>query len=156
MLKNIKRIFIFILGFFLFSCDTVQKNDQKMNLLKLAALISQNPVPVFAEYGMPHAWYTISGSVVDESANPIQDIQVSFCDMITQSDESGNWSIDSNSSFCPKPHTLQVEDVDGDQNGSFEDAQVTLNLVQTEPENRWYEGKFEQSGVAIILETKTK
>jgi len=148
MSKHIKRIFIFILGFFLFSCDTVQKNDTKKNPLNLMALVNQDPI---AEYGMPYARYTISGSVVDGDVNPIQDIQVSFCDKVTQSDISGNWSIDSDASFCPKPYTLQVKDVDGNQNGNFDDEQILLNLVQTEPENGWFEGKFEQSGISIIL-----
>ncbi len=153
MLKQIKRIIIFVLGFFLFSCDTVQKNDQKMNqsLVKLALL---NPSTYYAEYGMPYARYTINGNVVDEAANPVQGIQVSFCDLVTQSDASGNWSIDSDASFCPKPDTLQAKDVDGSQNGSFDDEQILLNLVQTKPENKWFRGKFEQIGISITLKSK--
>jgi putative lipoprotein (rSAM/lipoprotein system) len=174
MLKQIKRLFIFVLGFFLFSCDTVIKSDNNKNSRKSLSLIAlagqyakgitPNPIHVeygpppgdiVVEYGMPYAHYAISGSVVDGDGEPVQGIQIAFDDIMTQTDASGKWSIDSETSFVEE-FTLQVRDVDGENNGSFKDDQVELNLVQTEPEDGWFQGKFEQSNITVTLDPKTK
>ena len=85
---------------------------------------------VKAEYGMPHASYKLVGEVLSEDGTPVPGIKVTyrhdfdennFFEEDTYSDEAGKVSFDSRDFHAePSDISVRLEDVDGEENGSFD------------------------------------
>ena len=60
--------------------------------------------------------------------------------------------------FCAERDTqdcvVRAADIDGAENGEYEDTEVLLDLQQTAPGEGWYEGVFEQHDIDIVLPEK--
>lgn len=111
-----------------------------------------------AEYGMPHASYTIEGAVVESgTSNPIRGIAVTFesgSGSAGYSGADGAFRLGAISFPCGNGCVLEAKDVDGDENGgAFLPATITLSPTQTGPgDGDWSLGAFEQKGVVVRLE----
>ena len=141
MKKRILRFVSIFLGLLLSGCDRGSDNA---------------PAP---EYGTPRAEYEIDGRVTDSAGNPIENIQVTFVDAdvreytTVHSNAEGEWSIYTEEFPCGVNCQLEVADVDGEENGSFESKTVTLRLQHTDSgSGSWDEGTYEQHGIEIVLD----
>ena len=109
------------------------------------------------EYGCPEATYHVKGIVTDEQGVPIEGIGVHE---ITQwnddegqhqmmgygdtTDKDGRYSLDLQYAFPRQPITVDVHDIDGTANGSYNDTVVSINTESvplTGGNGRWYEGE---------------
>lgn len=111
------------------------------------------------EYGMPHARYRVSGTVVTRRQHqPIPGIVVTLNNRaITTSDTTGAWSLDSFSFYDGSGCELKFGDPDGPANGGqFAARTITVQARQTAAGNDgWYHGQFESNGNEIELDGDT-
>ncbi|MBQ8493172.1 MAG: hypothetical protein IJ464_02690 [Alistipes sp.] len=75
------------------------------------------------EYSEFHAEFGATGRVVDPEGNPIKGIEASVGDRATTTDDNGWFFVDG---ISPE---LNLEDVDGEANGSFESRTITLGAT---------------------------
>ncbi|MGP1476254.1 MAG: radical SAM-associated putative lipoprotein [Phocaeicola sp.] len=105
------------------------------------------------EYGTPTVDYVYKGKVTDEKDVPIQGIQVaadlkdpndaSIKKDTIYTDANGEFQKKITGLYTVKSATIKFSDVDGKQNGSFQDATITTeDLVKTKKRNGWYLGEF--------------
>ena len=104
------------------------------------------------DYGVPSIRYLLSGSVTNAATgDPVQGIELEFQGFTTSSTKEGVWSFDAHDvDYCGDACTLDARDVDGDDNGVFEDTQVALDPTQTmghSPE----EGIYEQFDIVVPM-----
>ena len=106
-------------------------------------------------YGSPTATYKVDGTVTDSATGlPIPGIQVTYMGGKGLSGTDGRFSLTVTSNYCTVCQAV-ADDVDGAANGTYGEAAVALNLVQTAPgDGKWFFGTFEQSGVAIKMVPK--
>jgi len=110
------------------------------------------------EYGAPHATYHLGGTVTDAATGtPIPGIRITFwnyAEATTCSGQDGTFALNATTSYCPSC-PAKAADVDGTLNGSYQDKDIPLTLVQTAPgDGRWNFGTYEQKGMAIKLDPK--
>ena len=119
------------------------------------------------EYGVPHADYTVKGSVIDEvTEEPIAGIRVGYSPVEWDEDAFGpepeyHWEPDTyvissanggftlTGSFFNEGKNailpVYVEDIDGEENGSFQAKKVEVDFkdaVQSGKPDSWYGGEF--------------
>ncbi len=104
------------------------------------------------DYGAPSIRYLFSGTVTNAATgDPVQGIELDFQGITTASTKEGVWSIDTQAAdYCADACVLNAHDVDGEDNGVFEDLQVALAPTQTmghSPE----EGTYEQFDIAVPM-----
>ena len=124
-----------------------------------------------AEYGMPHANYKLLGDVADSKGNPVKGIRVVFAPYGTSgghqwendtlyTDDKGHFERDKvrfEFGWVDDTVTFLAEDIDGEENGSFQTKElvgkdkITINQVK-EGDGRWYEGDFEISAQITLEE----
>lgn len=131
--NSIIGLLLSILGFVAASCDTLDEYGTPA-----------------AEYGAPYATYKVSGTVSDETSEPISGIEVVLAgeyDGISDTaytDDEGAYelSIESTSS---DEIPLSFNDVDGVDNGYFEDVDTVANFSDVEftGGESWYKGEGE-------------
>ncbi len=112
------------------------------------------PTPI--EYGMPHADFKISGTVLSADQNqPIKGLSVTIRDTVyhwraidsTKTDSLGRYSLQ----FCEEPYlntwNLEFVDVDSTENGSFRSKDTIISIPENElkdPSDSWYKGHAEK------------
>lgn len=113
------------------------------------------------EYGTPYSTFRVSGKVVDETGQPVNNILVTPMSdsqvYNTQTDNYGEFSVIGRSgpgSFDKV--VVAFSDIDGDQNGGVHEGKtVEISLVKTrEPskdDSGWYQGEFSASDQDITL-----
>jgi len=108
------------------------------------------------EYGTPHATFIINGNVKDESSSGnIKNIKVELDDNIVYTDESGNYQITFEDFPDDHTYTIQFKDVDGVDNGEYEDLETTIEFKDAEYTGGkgWYSGETEQE-LNVTLKSK--
>ena len=110
------------------------------------------------EYGMPHADYFIDGKIVLEGTDdPIENLKVrwvkgnyEYYNPIDSAytDENGNFSFNRFAEFPLSSYSLDIQDIDGEENGEFNDTiiDVTVNRDEYKGGNgNWYDGEYHKS-----------
>jgi putative lipoprotein (rSAM/lipoprotein system) len=116
------------------------------------------------EYGVPNADYTVKGTVVNKAdAKPIKGIRIGFTRSYSEpvtmygvmpqpfrsnaadtTNVTGNYEFSDN--FIPvEGINIYVEDIDGTQNGLYNDTVINVDLKNATKSGKttnWYEGKF--------------
>ena len=84
---------------------------------------------VTACYGVPYNDFCVQGKVVDaQTEEPIQDIQITvvpqdgFPRQSTSTDSKGLFAVYELYNIPPSGYTIECTDIDGELNGSYEDA----------------------------------
>ncbi len=109
------------------------------------------------EYGTPEATYHVKGTVTDGQGHPIQGIgvmeQMHWSDETHSpvttgyqdtTDKDGNYNVTLLGGFPHQPVTVDFNDIDGVQNGSYRDTMVTVatdDVPLTGGTGSWYEGE---------------
>lgn len=130
-----------------------------LGLIVSACSIADETNPPAPMYGMPSAEYKVNGTVKNESGDPIEGIQITLnSEVQVYSDENGEWLIEDNAVANFDESILEVEDIDGtDNGGEFSDKTVELTLTQTEDgDGDWDEGTYEQHDIDIVLTEETE
>ncbi|MCL2596617.1 MAG: radical SAM-associated putative lipoprotein [Paludibacter sp.] len=117
-------------------------------------------------YGMPSADYFIDGKVVSEQTEePIKDLKIRFVGQIGSdyhpidsvfSDENGEFNFVRQREFPLTSYSLDIQDVDGDLNGAFNDTTVNVQIENDEyqgSDGEWYFGTYRKT-FDIKLEQK--
>ena len=108
------------------------------------------------EYGTPFATFIIDGNVTDENSEDILGIKVVMEYDTTLTDSQGKFQTKTNAWPDNQDFTLQLKDIDGELNGSYEDLDTVIQF--TDPifeggEGGWYDGEVKKE-VDIILKKK--
>jgi putative lipoprotein (rSAM/lipoprotein system) len=109
------------------------------------------PVP---EYGMPHASFDLSGTAVDGTTDaPIPGIEVDFDGNTATTGADGAWSLQVETAFaCGPDCTLSAQDVDGEDNGTYDPAEQPFTATQTaEGDGDWDEGAWEAHDIEVRM-----
>lgn len=109
------------------------------------------------EYGTPEAHYQVKGTVANEQGEPIEGIgvgevrrwieeagEVQFCGYKDTTDAEGRYKVDFDRAFPRQPLSLDFHDIDGAENGNYNDTTVTINTESVEltgGDGHWYEGE---------------
>ncbi len=96
------------------------------------------------EYGTPHATYKLNGKVTNENNEGINNIRVTMYYDTAFTDESGNYNLESINYPPGQEVILTFTDVDGNNNGSFQESDTTVSFEGAEYENgdgSWYLGE---------------
>ena len=114
------------------------------------------PFPGACEYGCPEATYHVKGTVTNTEGQPIEGIGVGkrylyndensepVYSYFDTTDAEGRYSINNYCSFPGEPFPLHFCDIDGDENGSYNDTVVgikTDDVQLTGGDGHWYEGE---------------
>ena len=104
------------------------------------------------DYGAISIRYLLSGTVTNAATGEgVQGIELDFQGVTTQSSKGGAWSFDTHEAgYCADACVVDARDVDGEDFGVYEDAQVAIDPTQTmghSPE----EGIYEQFDVAVPM-----
>lgn len=102
------------------------------------------------KYGCPEADYHVKGTVTNEQGQPIAGVGVcqnnwyddrSYSDT---TDADGHYSVDCKYAMPGEPLSLGFYDIDGVENGSYNDTIVTINTENVPlhgGHGEWYEGE---------------
>jgi putative lipoprotein (rSAM/lipoprotein system) len=108
-------------------------------------------------YGMPHADYKVSGTVLSSDQNlPIKGLLVSIRDTAntagifdsTKTDSLGKYSLQFSRAPWNSTWDLKVKDIDSTENGSFLNKDTIISIPESElrePSGNWYEGHAEKN-----------
>lgn len=118
---------------------------------------------VRVEYGVPNADYVVKGKITDKTnAKPIKGIRIGFSPYpgimvmygvmptpyrstkADTTDISGNYEFSDNI-FPTDEITVYVQDVDGSENGLYNDTTINLDIENAAISGKkrdWYDGKF--------------
>lgn len=133
------------------------------------------------EYGVPNADYTVKGIVIDKTdAKPIKGIRIGFSRVYPEpvlmygvmpqpyrsikadtTDINGAYKLSDNFSVGEIEDnilTVYVQDIDGAENGSFNDTILNVdfeNVKKTGKSTNWYDGEYSLD-VNIQLRPKTE
>ena len=125
---------------------------------------------IACEYGVPEATYHVKGTITNEQGMPLAGIGVQENKQWNEADGSyqmtgyndttdkdGRYSLDIQYAFPGQPLSIDVHDIDGAANGSYNDTVVTINTesVHLTGGDSWYEGEGEIT-YNITLTEKTK
>jgi len=107
---------------------------------------------VVAEYGMPWAKYTVSGTIrTSDTRLPINGIRVTLRDTAAGShpfdtvytDTAGKYSVEYSNAPWDNTWILHAEDVDGSANGTYDAKDTTFSIPDTALDSAngaWYRG----------------
>lgn len=126
-------------------------------LLGVGTMISCEHGPFACEYGCPEATYHVKGVVSNEQGIPIAGIGVQEIKRWNDADgayrvtgygdttdKDGRYSLEFPYAFPGLPLSVDVHDIDGAANGSYNDTVVTINTESVEltgGNGHWYEGE---------------
>jgi hypothetical protein len=104
------------------------------------------------DYGVPSIRYLLSGTVTNATTGRgVQGIELEFQGITTSSSEGGAWSFDTyDADYCADDCRIGARDVDGEDNGTYQEQTVVINPVQTmghSPE----EGIYEQFDIGVMM-----
>ncbi len=127
---------------------------------------------IACEYGVHEGTYHVKGTVTNEQGQPIAGIGVQeierwndeadslqltgYCDT---TDKDGRYSLDFPYAFPGQPLYVDVHDIDGAANGSYNDTVVTINTESVEltgGSGDWYEGEGEITYNITLTEKTNK
>lgn len=103
-----------------------------------------------AEYGVPHADFTVKGKVVDKGTkNPVQGVRVQLSNhqehetASSTTDAQGDYEL-TKTDFPGEELTLRVDDMDGAQNGSYASESTPIDFDGATPvgASGWYKGEY--------------
>ena len=119
--------------------------------------ISVGCTTIACEYGVPECSYHVKGIVTDEQGQPIAGIGIQETKRWNEADGSyqltgygdttdkdGRYSLDFTYAFPGLPLSVDVHDIDGAANGSYNDTVVTINTESVEltgGNGHWNEGE---------------
>jgi len=114
---------------------------------------------VRVEYGMPSADYFIDGNIVSEQTKePIRNLKVRWVENMyqnrprpidsTYTNESGKFSFIGRKEFPMNEYSLDIQDVDGELNGEFNDSTINVTVNRDDYEGgsgSWYKGEYHKT-----------
>lgn len=112
-----------------------------------------------AEYGMPHATFDLDGTVLGAGTDSgVEGLTVSFDGNEATTGADGTWTMTEVSAFpCGDNCSLTVTDTDGDDNGAYDEEQVTFAASQVEEgDGSWDEGRWEATGITVEVDPATR
>ena len=134
--------------------------------------LSMTGCGVSCEYGCPEATYHVKGIITDEQGAPLEGIgvqeikqwnddegQLQVMGYGDTTDKDGRYSLDFQYAFPGLPISVDVHDIDGAANGSYNDTVVSINTenVQlTGGNGHWYEGEGDITYNIILTEKTNK
>ncbi len=108
-------------------------------------------------YGTPSATFSVKGKVTDEESKPIPgiDVRIRYDDEGKLTDEQGNFVFSKSRTFSigKDPMPLVFTDIDGPENGSFEQTTANVQFTQNpdvKPDS-WYQGDFTAEDVTVVM-----
>ena len=121
----------------------------------IATSCVKSPPPM---YGVPNADYFIDGKIVSEETNePIKDLKVRFFEKMSDEREHSFDSVFTNAegSFefsryqdLIRYYSIEVKDIDGEENGAFNDTTINVTINQNEfqgGDGSWYDGVYRKN-----------
>lgn len=133
-----------------------------LSMLGFSSCNNNNPFEPVCEYGTPHADQLIKGKVVssEKPKKGIENIQLilkkpesSFGDTI-YSKADGSFELKRSGFSAEEKFLLEVKDIDGKQNGLYENKTLNIQLKQTKKgDGNWFRGVGE-ANVTIPLKPK--
>jgi len=108
-------------------------------------------------YGVPHADFTIKGSVADTEMNPLNGIEVTHNGAVLgETNSQGAFNVEFSEFSMEKVDTvvLNFHDVDGKENGGkFIDAAATVKMTAKDFDDKsgWKTGEYTASGVRVTM-----
>ena len=120
------------------------------------------------EYGTPSAEYKLMGKIVSEENQEkgIKGIQVTMNDIKYPREENKNVKTDEKGYFTLQQedfprnkHVVNIEDIDGELNGSFEDKKIEIEFTDEDYEGgsgSWYKGAATKDLGVIKLTPKAE
>ena len=139
------------------------KNSDKGNDSESSSENKDNWDSVECMYGTPIVTFSVKGNVTDTDGRPIKGIRVKV-DYYTSTltDEQGKFGFDKvqmigfgNDSFNKQ---LEFQDIDGEENGSFEDKEINVTFIRDKDVQRdtWYFGDYKAKDTDVVLQTKSE
>jgi putative lipoprotein (rSAM/lipoprotein system) len=119
-----------------------------------------------AEYGVPHADYSVKGTVTDAAGTAIPGIEIRIkahgeyeVNEPAYTNEQGGFDV-TYGAFPKEKFVLTATDVDGEANGSFKADSVEVvfskNDFYKKGDDRWYEGAARKEIPAIVLKEEVE
>jgi putative lipoprotein (rSAM/lipoprotein system) len=100
------------------------------------------------EYGAPHATFIVKGHVKSsQSEDPIPAIRIIMGYDTSYTDQNGNYQAENNAFPTDQSFLLEFSDVDGPQNGLYENLDTTVEFTDpqfTDGNGEWDSGKTEK------------
>ena len=109
----------------------------------------------YVKYGMPHGDYFIDGKIVSEETNePIKNLKVRFINndreyaidsIFTNGEGRFNFNY---SKDLIRNYAIEVQDIDGEENGAFNDTIINVKINENEfkgGDREWYDGVYRKS-----------
>lgn len=97
-----------------------------------------------AEYGTPHATFKVNGKITDQNNVGIENIKVSMEYDTSFTDKDGEYNLETSSFPTRDTFRLTFVDIDGNNNGSYYNADTLISFENIEYENgddSWYAGE---------------
>ncbi|MBO7259550.1 MAG: radical SAM-associated putative lipoprotein [Paludibacteraceae bacterium] len=114
--------------------------------------------PMIAMYGVPYSTYKISGRVENTKGQAVKGIEINVIEsnVSTRSNDKGNFQLEGRHRFRPDSIYLVVNDVDGSENGEYENDTIILtpSYQRDKSANSWSLGDAKIEEVEISLKNK--
>ncbi|MBO7234416.1 MAG: radical SAM-associated putative lipoprotein [Paludibacteraceae bacterium] len=111
-----------------------------------------------AMYGVPYSTYKISGRVENTKGQAVKGIEINVIEsnVSTRSNDKGNFQLEGRHRFRPDSIYLVVNDVDGSENGEYENDTIILtpSYQRDKSANSWSLGDAKIEEVEISLKNK--
>lgn len=116
-------------------------------------------------YGTPYAEYTVKGRVKDAAGRPIAGIEVRRPFGVpdpaaVRTDAQGAYVFEASENVLYRPPVLTFTDTDGPAGGDFAEKEVEVVFTESDRtgqrEGSWMYGRFERTGVDVVLDEKTE
>ncbi|WP_462373504.1 radical SAM-associated putative lipoprotein [Alistipes shahii] len=117
-------------------------------------------------YGTPYAEYTVKGRVKDAAGRPIAGIEVRRPFGVpdpaaVRTDAQGAYVFEASENVLYRPPVLTFTDTDGPAGGGdFAEKEVEVVFTESDRtgqrEGSWMYGRFERTGVDVVLDEKTE
>lgn len=118
-------------------------------------------------YGSPSNSYVLAGQITDSTGKGIEDIKVGVTPVKKYSyenkfaktaltDEQGNYNLSWSDSNCRSKFVLAIEDIDGAENGLFENQSADITFEETDlKDNGTWVDYYSITGKNFTLNPKT-
>ena len=107
------------------------------------------------EYGTPSADYFLDGNIFSEQTNePIKNLKVRWVqreNLYTDSiytNEGGRFSFIGRRYFPIYEYSLEIQDIDGEDNGEFNDTTINIQINKNDYKGgsgHWYKGEYHKT-----------